>query len=82
MQKNNPLEESDLDRASMWKKARIDKKEEYENEDIREIENRIVRHIIILHYVMFLSFINYSFNVFFYICRMRSQGFMFARSHL
>ena len=58
MQKNNPLEEGVLDRASMWKKARVDKKGEYENEDIQEIVNRIVRHITIFHYVMFLSFIN------------------------
>ena len=58
MQKNNPLEESDLDRASMWKKARVDKKGEYENVDVREIMKRIVRHITIFHSLMFLRFIN------------------------
>ena len=39
MQKKNPLEEGDLDRASMWKKTRVDKKREYENEGVREIVN-------------------------------------------
>ena len=33
----------------MWKKARVDKKGEYENEHVQEIMNRIVRHITILH---------------------------------
>ena len=44
MQKNNPLEEGDLDQESMWKKACVDKKGEFENEEVREIVNRIVRH--------------------------------------
>ncbi|TYK30787.1 putative serine/threonine-protein kinase nek2 [Cucumis melo var. makuwa] len=39
--KNIPLEESELDRASMWKKARVDKKGQYDNEDVQEVVNRI-----------------------------------------
>ncbi|KAA0052814.1 putative serine/threonine-protein kinase nek2 [Cucumis melo var. makuwa] len=39
--KNIPSEESELDRASMWKKARVDKKGQYYNEDVQEVVNRI-----------------------------------------
>ncbi|TYK02903.1 transposase [Cucumis melo var. makuwa] len=39
--KNIPSEESELGRASMWKKARVDKKEQYDNEDVQEVVNRI-----------------------------------------
>ena len=44
MQKNIPLEEGDLDRASMWKKPHVDKKGQYDNEDVQEVVNHIVRH--------------------------------------
>ncbi|KAL4030956.1 hypothetical protein IC575_009211 [Cucumis melo] len=40
-EKNIPSEESELDRASMWKKARVDKKGQYDNEDVQEVVNRI-----------------------------------------
>ncbi|TYK27216.1 transposase [Cucumis melo var. makuwa] len=39
--KNIPSEESELNRASMWKKARVDKKGQYDNEDVQEVVNRI-----------------------------------------
>ncbi|KAA0033120.1 uncharacterized protein E6C27_scaffold269G002580 [Cucumis melo var. makuwa] len=39
--KNIPSEESELDRASMWKKTRVDKKGQYDNEDVQEVVNRI-----------------------------------------
>ncbi|TYK15928.1 putative serine/threonine-protein kinase nek2 [Cucumis melo var. makuwa] len=39
--KNIPSKESELDRASMWKKARVDKKGQYDNEDVQEVVNRI-----------------------------------------
>ncbi|KAA0066037.1 hypothetical protein E6C27_scaffold21G00090 [Cucumis melo var. makuwa] len=39
--KNIPSKESELDRASMWKKTRVDKKGQYDNEDIQEVVNRI-----------------------------------------
>ncbi|TYK20459.1 putative serine/threonine-protein kinase nek2 [Cucumis melo var. makuwa] len=31
-------EESELDRASIWKKARVDKKGQYDNEDVQEVD--------------------------------------------
>ncbi|KAL0541654.1 hypothetical protein IC582_021708 [Cucumis melo] len=40
-EKNIPSKESELDRASMWKKTRVDKKGQYDNEDIQEVVNRI-----------------------------------------
>ncbi|KAL4026553.1 hypothetical protein IC575_014989 [Cucumis melo] len=40
-EKNIPSEESELDRASMWKKVRVDKKGQYDNEDVQEVVNRI-----------------------------------------
>ncbi|KAL0541332.1 hypothetical protein IC582_021374 [Cucumis melo] len=43
-EKNIPSEESELDRASMWKKARVDKKGQYNNEDVQEVVNRIKRN--------------------------------------
>ncbi|KAA0047527.1 transposase [Cucumis melo var. makuwa] len=43
--KNIPSEESELDRASMWKKARVDKKGQYNNEDVQEVVNRINEEI-------------------------------------
>ncbi|KAA0037125.1 putative serine/threonine-protein kinase nek2 [Cucumis melo var. makuwa] len=36
--KNIPSEESELDLASMWKKARVDKKGQYDNEDVQEVD--------------------------------------------
>ncbi|KAA0054778.1 transposase [Cucumis melo var. makuwa] len=39
--KNIPSEESELDRASMWKKAPADKKGQYDNKDVQEVVNRI-----------------------------------------
>ncbi|TYK03264.1 transposase [Cucumis melo var. makuwa] len=39
--KNIPSEESELGRASMWKKVRVDKKGQYDNEDVQEVVNRI-----------------------------------------
>ncbi|TYJ99669.1 transposase [Cucumis melo var. makuwa] len=39
--KNIPSEESELDRASMWKKARADKKRQCDNKDVQEVMNRI-----------------------------------------
>ncbi|KAA0038147.1 hypothetical protein E6C27_scaffold36G003750 [Cucumis melo var. makuwa] len=36
--KNIPSEESELDRASIWKKARVDKKGQYDNEDVQEVD--------------------------------------------
>ncbi|KAL0556697.1 hypothetical protein IC582_005212 [Cucumis melo] len=41
VEKNIPSKESELDRASMWKKARVDKKGQYDNEDVQEVVNRI-----------------------------------------
>ena len=49
----------------MWKKAHVDRKGEYENEDVQEIVNRIVKHITILHSLKFLSFMNLSYIFFF-----------------
>ena len=46
MQKNIPSKESELDRASMWKKARVDKKGQYDNEDVQEVVNLIVRYTL------------------------------------
>ncbi|KAL0546338.1 hypothetical protein IC582_016245 [Cucumis melo] len=40
-EKNIPSEESELDRASMWKKAPADKKGQYDNKDVQEVVNRI-----------------------------------------
>ncbi|KAL0549454.1 hypothetical protein IC582_013936 [Cucumis melo] len=37
-EKNIPSEESELNRASMWKKARVDKKGQYDNEDVQEVD--------------------------------------------
>ncbi|TYK25807.1 putative serine/threonine-protein kinase nek2 [Cucumis melo var. makuwa] len=41
-EKNIPSEESELDRASMWKKARVDKNGQYDNEDVQEVVNHII----------------------------------------
>ena len=51
----------------MWKKACVDKMGEYENEYVQEIVNRIVRHITILHSLMFLSFMKLSYIFFTFV---------------
>ncbi|TYJ96287.1 putative serine/threonine-protein kinase nek2 [Cucumis melo var. makuwa] len=38
-EKNIPLEGGDLDRTSLWKKARVDKKGQYDNENVQEVVN-------------------------------------------